>query len=237
MSTQGSYKRIDDGLVLHFDPANIKCFRGEPTVNYVVLASTMGNCRSYSNGNDGTFLTEFGTIGYRITHRTSWNGLYTGISIPIAGTYTISAYFRYLGGTTNNNGATIYTSGGGIPDSAVGLKKSIVGVWQRVSMTNTYTGSFTFYMISYGGNTSDWSSWEVTMPQVEQKDHATPFVNGTRGTTVSTGGGLIDLSNNINHGEIVNNILYDSNNCGSLKFDGVDYVILWEFLYYVKEKL
>jgi hypothetical protein len=110
MSTQGSYKRIDDGLVLHFDPANIKCFRGEPTVNYVVLASTMGNCRSYSNGNDGTFLTEFGTIGYRITHRTSWNGLYTGISIPIAGTYTISAYFRYLGGTTNNNGATIYTS-------------------------------------------------------------------------------------------------------------------------------
>lgn len=40
---------VRNGLVLHFDPANIKCFRGEPTVNYVVLASTMGNCGSYSN--------------------------------------------------------------------------------------------------------------------------------------------------------------------------------------------
>lgn len=211
-----------DGLVLYYDAANIKSFRGEPTTNYITDPTTMIGWSSYQSGNDGVFTTEFGTIGYQIIHKPSWNGIYKHINVS-GGTYTISAYFRYLGGTTANNGATVYTSGGGISDSAVGINKSLIGVWQRVSMTKTYSGSFGVYFISYGGNSNDdWSSWEVTMPQVEQKDYVTPFVDGTRGTNVATGGGFTDLSGYNNHGELVNGVSYNSDNCGSLVFDGVD---------------
>ena len=52
MATQGSYKRIDDGLVLQFDPANIKCFRGEPTVNLFTHPST----DTFPHRGNGTFV-------------------------------------------------------------------------------------------------------------------------------------------------------------------------------------
>lgn len=209
-----------DGLVLYYDAANIKSFRGEPTTNYITDPTTMIDWTSYTNGNDGVFTTEFGTIGYQIIHKPSWNGIYKHINVS-GGTYTISAYFRYLGGTTANNGATVYTSGGGISDSAVGINKSLIGVWQRVSMTNTYSGSFGVYFISYGGNPNDdWSSWEVTMPQVEQKDYVTPFVDGTRGNTIATGGGIVDISIKNNSSVNFSNVLYNKNNNGVFNFIG-----------------
>jgi hypothetical protein len=53
----------------------------------------------------------------------------------------------------------------------------------------------------------------------------TDFIAGTRGTTVATGGGWADLSGNTNHGELVNGPTFNSDNLGSLVFDGVnDYV-------------
>jgi hypothetical protein len=62
-------------------------------------------------------------------------------------------------------------------------------------------------------------------PQLEQKPYPTPFVNGTRGTTVATGGGWADLSGNTNHGELVNGPTFNSDNLGSLVFDGVNNVV------------
>lgn len=44
----------------------------------------------------------------------------------------------------------------------------------------------------------------------------------TRGTTVATGGGWKDLSGNSFDGELMNGVSYDSNNRGSIVFDGVD---------------
>jgi hypothetical protein len=217
MGTNSGYGKIStSGLTLMYDAGEIKnSFKGKPTTNYVPDASTMPGWTSYGEGNDGTFITEFGTTGYKMYNRGSWNGLYRGISLPSTGTYTISAYFRYLGGATNNNGGVVYTSGGGISDTAAGHGKTI-GEWVRVSMTRTYTTtSITFYLISYGGTYGgDYSSWEVTMPQVELGSLTTPFVDGSRSTTQS----LIDISGNSTL-ELMNNP-FDSN--GDLNFDGTN---------------
>ena len=225
MGVFGGPNVSEGGLVLALDGANYKSFKGEGTTNLIPNADVMSGWSPYSSGNDGTFTTEFGTTGYRIINRPSWNGIYQGITLPSTGTYTLSAWFRYWGGSADNNGATVYTNGGGIGDVAASLDKSKVGVWQRVTMTQTYsTTSIGFFIISYGG-TNAVSTWDVTMPQIEAKSYATTFTTGTRGTTVATGGGWADLSANGNNGELVNGVRESSANLGALVFDGSnDYV-------------
>lgn len=196
MSTNAPSKIIQNGIVFHYDTINGKSYKGEPTVNVVTNAYAMTGWSDYGFGNDGTFITEFGTTGYRIINRGSWNGVYRGITLNATGDNTFSAYVRYWGGDAANNGATVYFSGFGFGgDQAVGINKSIVGVWQRVTMTRncTNTGG-TFYLISYGGTYggSEKSTWDVTMPQVEQKSYASQFTDGTRSNT----NGLVDLTGN-----------------------------------------
>lgn len=55
--------------------------------------------------------------------------------------------------------------------------------------------------ISYTG-TSGGRAFLITGVQCENLAYPTPFVNGTRGSTVATGGGGIDLSNSGNHMEL-----------------------------------
>jgi hypothetical protein len=162
----------------------------EPTVNHVPDAATMPSWSPYSAGNDGTFITQFGTTGYRINNRLTWNGLLRSVTVPAPGVYTFSAWFRYFASTGGNNGATVYISGYGGSDTATALNKNIVGVWQRISRTFTATNTtFTLYLISYGGTAgTDRSTWDVTMPQLELKSAMTPFVEGTRSI------GIADLS-------------------------------------------
>ena len=194
MSTSAPIPLIQNGLVLSYDTYNIKSYRGEPTTNLVPNADTMASWSDYTYGNDGTFITEFGTTGYRMINRGSWNGIYKSITLNSTGNHTFSAYIRYWGGASNNNGGTVYTGGFGVSDSAAGVNKNLIGVWQRITLTiNATSTSGTLYLISFGGTYGgDNSTWEVTMPQVEKNTHATQFVNGTRSNT----DGLIDLTRN-----------------------------------------
>ena len=82
----------------------------------------------YTNGNDGTFMTQFGTTGYRIINKSSWNGLVKTFNLVNTGTYTFSARFRYWTGAAANNGATVYITNyaGGGDDIATTLDKNIV---------------------------------------------------------------------------------------------------------------
>lgn len=217
MATRTGYGKIPtSGLRLFYDAGDTDTsFKGKPTTNLVPDASNMSGWGSYDNGNDGTFITEFGTVGYKMYNRGSWNGIVRGISLPSTGTYTLSIYVRYLGGASDNNGGVIYTSGGGISDTAEGHGKTI-GEWVRFSMTRTYTTtSINFYLISYGGTYGgSHSSWEVTMPQVESGSSMTPFVDGTRSTTTS----LIDISG-VSTLEVMNSPFDGS---GNLNFDGTN---------------
>jgi hypothetical protein len=158
------------------------------STNLVPDAIHMSGWSSYDNGNDGTFITEFGTVGYKIINRSTWNGLLKSIVLPSAGTYTFSAWFKYIGGASANNGSTIYIAGWGGSDTAVVVDKSKVNQWQRVSLTlTTTTTTIQFYIISFGGTVpTDKSTWEVTMPQVEAGAFAHPFRNGTNGNGILT---------------------------------------------------
>lgn len=211
-----------DGLVFGYDTGYgiadnntaTRFYPGRPTTNEISDANLMSGWSSYSNGNDGTFTTEFGTIGYRINNRASWNGLYKDFSLPSTGTYTFSALFRYRGGSSSNNGATVYVSGWGGSDTATGIDKTKVNEWQRIEKTVSVTDTtLRYYLISYGGSGAV-SSWDVTMPQIEKQTTRSPFLNGTRSSTQS----LIDLTKTTNID--VSNVSFDSN--GLPTFDGTD---------------
>lgn len=219
MSAESGYGKIStSGLTFAYDVGDTKnSFKGKPTTNYVTNAGTMANFGNYSCGTPVTFTTEFGTTGYRMSNLGSWNGVVMGgISLPSTGTYTFSAYIRYLGGSSNNNGGTVYTSGFGLNDTAAYHNKSIVGEWFRLTNTQNCTGTNgTFYLISYGGTyCDDYSSWEVTMPQIEAGSFATPWVDGSRSGTNA----LIDITGN--NTIDASNASYSSN--GEMSFDGTD---------------
>jgi hypothetical protein len=175
----------DTGIGTSTNDVATRLYPGDPTTNAIPGANTFGSGWATYGSNDGTFITEFGTTGYQILNRLSWNGIYQNFNLGSAGNYTFSAWFKYLGGAANNNGATVYISNYGGGDTAAGLNKSLVGVWQRVSITVNVTapGNVYFYLISYGGGGDDRSTWQVTMPQAELGTIRTPFVNGTRSST------------------------------------------------------
>ena len=223
MSVAQGYEKIPtNGLVFMYDVADSTSYKGEPTTNLVPNADVMSGWTTYYRTLAlSTFTTEFGTTGYRFVNQPTWNGIYKNFNLGTSGFYTFSAWFRYNGGSASNNGATVYISNYGGGDTLAALDKSKVGVWQRVTFTVNVTSpsNVYLYLISYGGVDSgtpvpDFSSWEVTMPQIELNSHATPFVNGTR----SVNQGLLPIAGNstIN----LSNVSFDAN--AQLAFDGTN---------------
>jgi len=217
VSIYSGSKIVTDELVFAYDMESPdlkgmgnKSWKGAPTTNLVSNAADFSGWTSYDQGNDGTFTTEFGTTGYKINRRNTWNGLYRSITLPSTGTYTISAWFRIRGKSSGNNGINVYTSGGTVGDQAQGGDDTKIGEWQRISMTRTYTStSITFYLISWQGTSGvDWSSWDVTMPQVEAGSTATPFVDGSRTTANS----LVDWTGKSNQTITLQNMVYNTDN-------------------------
>lgn len=198
MSLGHSPSIVTNGLVMYYDMNNTKkSWKGAPTTNYVSNPSTMSGWSNYSNTANGTpapFITEFGTTGYKMDWVGSWNGIAKTITLPSTGTYTFSAWIKWIGGSTNVTGGAVYVSGWGGADSATYRGQSNPGEWQRISLTLACTTTtLSFYLICWGGtNNADYSSWQVTMPQVEAGSVATPFVDGTRTTTNN----LVDLTGN-----------------------------------------
>lgn len=209
-----------DGMICHIDAADKDSF---PTTNaYTNVISDaihMNGWGSYSNGNDGQFVTEFNTVGYKMINRGSWNGIYKSISLPSTGTYTFSAWYRWYSSGSGNNGATVYVSGFGQGDTATGISQAAdkVGVWQRVSHTiSASSTSGTFYIISYGGtNGGSNSTWEVTMPMIQSGGSmAGDWINGTNGDAV------IDMSQSGNSVIKNSNTTWNSNYGGAFMFNG-----------------
>jgi hypothetical protein len=226
MSAFAGPSMIENGLVFAYDMGNTnKSWKGAPTTNRVPNATAFSGWTNYYRTLERTsFTTEFGTIGWRFINQPSWSGILIGYTVPSVGTYTFSAYYRYLGSSASNNGGSVYVSGWGGSDVAAYVNKNLVNVWQRVQITVTLTNlTGTFYLISFGGTDSgttspDNTSFEVTMPQIEAGSFATPFVDGTR----SNAQALLDLSNN--NTITLNSLVYNSNN--TFNFNGTTNYIL-----------
>ena len=172
-------KEISKGLCLHYtfeDPYI------EGTTNLVPNSSTFANWSSYDHGYTSIVDCELGEKKIVITDKLSWCGASVPITLPATGTYTLSVYCKPISRSSTSVTATIYTSGGGLNDKSKSVNWENLGCWQKIEMTNTYTTtSIRLYLIAYGGSsTTDTISCEYTMPQVEAKDHVTPYTVSTR---------------------------------------------------------
>ena len=229
----------NNGLVLYLDASNIKSFRGEPTTNlapYPDYSNRTFNQEILASswGGDVAYVTYFPNGGYnnmpykmlaKVAGGTGGSQLddHVGFTIEDGKTYTISCYMKASRNVTiNRYGLDINR----IEDNYYRIATvdfDLTTEWQRIVWVyNAVTGHAGIYqsrqIIYNDDNLPLYIYWCGF--QVEQKSYATPFANGTRGTTVATGGGWADLSGNANHGELLNGPIYDSDIGGSLIFDG-----------------
>jgi hypothetical protein len=253
MSARGGPNIIEDGLVLALDAANEKSFRGEPTTNlFATFSSTENNAVlvgvspiSLACGNSANWSRcDYGGGTYAFNHIETENpygirSLVGNLISTVTGgdyratisnigattlnrTFTFSMWVKNNGGTVTSISMSIRTNG---DSNGPTVGKTITNEWQRISITHTFTGTCTNEIRSYLFGLNAGLNILVYGAQLEEKPYATPFVNGTRGTTVATGGGWADISGNSNHGELVNGPTYSSANGGVIVLDGVnDYI-------------
>lgn len=223
MATLYSPRVVTDGLVLCLDVANGKSFRGEPTVN-VVANSQPTNSWGVANFGGSTatvsYLTENGIPFLRYTSVTSISGYPRFTDSVFSNSATISGGFSTsfeARGTSNAQlWLRIYENG----STKITNIATLTSDWVRYTFENQTT-SFNLNQPYFHPFTTG-ATYDIRNIQIEAKPYATPFVSGSRGTTVQTGGGWLDISRSGNNGELVNNPIYSSGSGGSLVFDGVD---------------
>jgi hypothetical protein len=225
MSAHGGPNIVEDGLVLALDAANVKSFRGEPTTN--LLNTNLTNW-SKDNGSVVTLLTETyrGNPIYRVTFPAgTLPRIHTSFSYTTSQPFTGHLFYRYVSG--QNSGEPLpafFFREVGFGTTYTSTTFPITTEFTFRNITHTFSGNGTSMFLLYRNisATSTEIVMDFCMPQLENKPYPTPFVNGTRGATVATGGGWADRSGNSNHGELVNGPTFDSSNAGSLSFDGID---------------
>lgn len=227
MSTANGPKIMSDGLVLYHDAANMRSFKGEPTVNLIHYPLAFASNWTYESWTgtvtDNAVMAPDSTMTATIVNRINGYQYQGTEAAPPEGTMiTFSCWVKSMdGGTHSNEGIWIYSYSGSLIGVVAQSSQEITNSWKRLSLT--YTVLPTQAIFSYGIS-GVWLSGQIAIwhPQLEYKSYSTPFVPGTRGTTVATGGGLFDMSGNLNHGELVNGVSHDHNHNGSVQFDGID---------------
>lgn len=226
MAAHSGIKTPKENLVLQLDPSNPKSFAGEPTVNLFTSTDLMVGYGFDASG--------FATLGTRtlqsdgsiLIQDTNSNGR-LGITLPASLNipYTISIKYKKQYGVPTFRFQISGTGSSGTPTlqswwpSITGSQPQDINGWQTVYYTYTFTTAGITKQYIYFQDGADYTgythSYFLKEPQLEQKDHVTPFVNGTRSAT----GGLKDLSGNANHGTLVNNPIASSSNKGILIYN------------------
>jgi len=252
MATSGGPNVNRDGLVLFLDTPTNRSFRGENTENlvpsgqrtcssnfsrrgyhvevwsYALVTDVFGRANATKisitpTGNNNQPYADWGFTAHK-----------SGGS-QIGDVYTVSFDYKVTKNTTVPSLAVVYANGYKSPTSANAATFSnethtpLKDGWTRFSETATITtAGNTWWRFGMSSNNNETEVY-VDNFQLELKSKTTPFVDGTRGTTVATGGGWQDMSGNNNHGELVNGVTTDSDGTlqHSLDFDGTnDYIDL-----------
>jgi len=224
---------------MHVDAANVKSFPGEPTTNLVPNPDFSSGTTSW-----GTYTTTptvvtvtdaprtYGTARSVLQCVTSatlnGGGNYggttqTGFSFTAGLSYTVSYYARSLSGTLSVRFSNQTGSG---DESNLSHDITVTDTWTKFTRTVTLDLAKSQTLIYNKNGSIAGATFQIADMQIEQKAYATNFVNGTRGTTVATGGGWGDLTKNVNHGALTNGPSANSANGGSIVFDGInDYAL------------
>lgn len=245
-TTSGGPNNVNNGLVLYIDAANIKSFKGEPTTNMVPSPYAYSLYAYVTGPTDATALNEnykeISVKRYTISNvvNTARAAIYPS-GLTTSTFYTFSFKWKY-NGTNVATPSISLTAAKGNPEggsnnntftSEVVETKSIGNGWYFTYYTFAFSSvptsacMLTFGIVTGTDNTYLNQTFDIYEAQFEQKAYVTPYVLGTRGTTVATGGGWADRTVNANHGEFVNGPTFNSANCGSIVFDGNDdYIIM-----------
>lgn len=215
---------VQDGLVLYMDAANPKSF--SPNVHpypkdlysWVTTGSNMVLSRdtiiSSPVGSTPLKIITVGINGYMDSYNNnSWNlaptvfGETWTVSFWVKGSPSTIGYIFIFGANSSGNYIEI-----GTPTF------NITSDWTRVSGSYTMANySTSFIQVRLDCYTDATTFWVDGM-QVEKRSSLSTFnpivnINGTN---------WWDLSKNNNHGELINEPTFDSDNMGSLVFDGID---------------
>jgi len=209
------------GLVFAYDTGNINTsYIGEPTTNLIDAVNFTTDYSTSWNAQENIIQTK---------NQINPNGVVDITAIKIESNSASDNYFGVRGtkfassGTNHtlsfwakgNKAYTNFPINFGAYQTQVYV--NITTEWKYFTVQTGAGTTFTDHTVHFGGwgtwtdNTFDLYLWR---PQLEQKSHATPFVNGTRSATQS----LLNLTSN---GAInVTNASFDSN--AQLVFDGTN---------------
>jgi hypothetical protein len=231
-------------LKLYYDPYDINCFRGEPTTNLFtdrypapVTYLSFPDTASYRsiwtpNGVQTSSINKYYNNNSANACCPSLFIYQTGLTILPSTTYCYSSYYKVLNndyGHPNFLYRYEYNGGTYLTEAGVWNASNRIpypGGWYRIFGTFTTQATANignFYSFTYEYNTDN--TQFVVNHQLEAKNHLTNYVGpgGTRGVTVATGGGLIDLTGNNNNGDLtygsyVTSTVFHNN---TFYFDGV----------------
>jgi hypothetical protein len=248
MSAHGGPNIVEDGLVLALDAANVKSFRGEPTINLInnplnPLSGWNHNNMVITEADNGFFSANETTTNdshiVRQSFTTQPSTIYTFSCFvkKLGRRYIALSFTSYPNWTGGQGGHTYFDLDTESIVSSLGTGPIAAGI-SRLPNTDIYFVFITAIssssvgsavnLFTYADSNFSTFSGDVNLGilfkhfQLEAKPYATPFVNGTRGATVATGGGWKDMTLSGNNGALTNSPTFDSDNLGSLVFDGVD---------------
>jgi hypothetical protein len=233
---------IEDNMQFFIDPANPRSYFGTPTVNLYAFPQAAWNGSTIATtylsdstatqtltyvpgvenpiGSPGVFRYTSGTSGYKFfSLRTA--GLPTN-------TYTYSYYARISNGVDSNLNNQQLWRDSEISDRAVtgDWNPTFTNQWARyVSTAPLSNGGANCYLdlfLIHSGNLTGGFTVDFCGFQLQSGSTVTPWVNGTRGTTVAANGGVIDISTvgNRYNLEIVGSPTYSTSGGGSIVLNG-----------------
>lgn len=235
-----------DGLVLYLDAANERSYRGEPTVNIIPYTDYSDKTYNYAYsanawGGDAATIYYYSSGGYNnmpykkhVKTVVGTGGTYLDdhrwFTIENNKTYAVSCWMKsnqIVTPVTSAYNLTLNRQSDNACRTCYPTAFNLTPEWQRIVWI--YNSGSDHYGTDYQVRSLVYD--DVSLPleiyfcgmQVEEQPYVTPFVNGTRGATVSTGGGFFDLSKTGNNGDL-SLIAFDSDNLGSITLDGTQYV-------------
>jgi len=216
MATSYSPKIITDGLVFMYDTDDGKSYKGEPTTNLITNSGT-SNTGWVGHGWTGSqAISNDYSNTYEFTATNGWHNRTFDTGVTSGGTIYVTFQYKLKQQQTTQNQLFVLNG------TSLGSYTNWLGSGSMSFEWQTFSGSFTANAnsskIAIGPRGQDSSGLTdivyIRNLQVEQKPHATPFVNGTRSATQ----GLLDRTSTstIN----ISNASFDSN--AQMTFDGTD---------------